>query len=95
MHRISPRPWVNGSSADRLVDQMMTVARALEAACYEMRMHQPHGRDYQIGPDGPASYKADHDEFRRRLRLVEELAEQYESEAYSLSTKEVRHAGTA
>ena len=94
MHRISPRPWINGSSAERLVEQIMKVHRALEDAAHQMRLWQPHGRDYQIGPDGPASYMADHDEFRRRLRLVEELAEQYESEAYSISTKEVRHAGT-
>jgi hypothetical protein len=68
-----------------LVDQMMTVHRALEAAAHEMRLWQPHGRDYQIGGD----YKADHAEHLRRLRLVEELAEQYESEAYSISKQEV------
>lgn len=89
MHRISPRPWINGSSAERLVEQMMTIARVLETACYEMRMHQPHGRDYQIGRDGAIAYMADHAEFRRRLKLVEELAEQYESEAYSISKQEV------
>jgi len=85
MHRISPRPWINGSSADRLIDQMMQVHRALEAAAYEMRKWQPHGRDYQIGGD----YHADREEFQRRLRLVEELAAQYESEAYSISRQEV------
>ena len=85
MHRISPKPWINGSSAERLVDQMMTVHRALEAAATAMRMWQPHGRDYQIGGD----YQADHEEYLRRLRLVEELAEQYESEAYSMSKQEV------
>lgn len=89
MHRISPRPSINGSSAERLVEQMMTIARALETACYEMRMHQPHGRDYLMVPDGPAAYRADHAEFRRRLKLVEELAEQYESEAYFISKQEV------
>ena len=85
MHRISPKPWINGSSAERLVDQMMTVHRALEDAATAMRMWQPHGRDYQIGGD----YQADHEEYLRRLRLVEELAEQYESEAYSMSKQEV------
>jgi len=85
MHRISPRPWINGSSAERLVDQMMTVHRALEAAAQEMRHWQPHGRDYQIGGD----YEADRLEFLRRLRMVEELAAQYESEAYSISKQEV------
>lgn len=88
MHRIAPRPWINGSSADRLVDQMMAVHRALEAAAQEMRQWQPHGRDYQIGPDRQAQYEADRVEFLRRLRLVEELAEQYESEAYSISRRE-------
>ena len=48
-------------------------------------MWQPHGRDYQIGGD----YQADNEEYLRRLRLVEELAEQYESEAYSMSKQEV------
>lgn len=85
MHRISPRPWVNGSSADRLVDQMMNVHRALEDAAHQMRMWQPHGRDYQIGGD----YQADHAEYLRRLRIIEELSAQYESEAYSISTREV------
>jgi hypothetical protein len=85
MHRISPRPWINGSSASVLVDQMMAVHRALEAAAHEMRLWQPHGRDYPIGGD----YKSDHAEYLRRLRLVEELAEQYESEAYSISKQEV------
>lgn len=85
MHRISPRPWINGSSAVRLVDQMMTVHRALEAAAHEMRLWQPHGRDYQIGGD----YEADRLEFHRRLRMVEELAAQYESEAYWISKQEV------
>lgn len=89
MHRISPRPWINGSSAERLVEQMMKVHRALEDAAHQMRLWQPHGRDYQIGPDGPAAYKADHAEYVRRLRIVEELSAQYESEAYSTSVLEV------
>ncbi len=85
MHRISPKPWINGSSAERLVDQMMTVHRALEDAAHQMRLWQPHGRDYQIGGD----YQADRAEFIRRLRLVEELAQQYRTEAISVRGKEV------
>ena len=85
MHRISPRPWINGSSAERLVDQMMTVHRALGDAAPAMRMWQPHGRDYQIGGD----YQADHAEYLRRLKIIEELEAQYESEAYSISKQEV------
>lgn len=84
MHRIAPVPSIYGSPAHCLVDQMMEVHRALEAACDAIRRWQPHGRDYQIGGD----YKADHDEFLRRLRLVEELATQYESEAYSIHNRE-------
>ena len=85
MHRISPVPCLNGSSARMLLDQMMRVHLALEDAAHQMRLWQPHGRDYQIGGD----YQADHEEYLRRLRLVEELAEQYESEAYSMSKQEV------
>jgi hypothetical protein len=85
MHRISPRPWVNGSSSYDLIDQTMTVHRALEDAAHAMRLWQPHGRDYQIGGD----YQADHAEYLRRLKLVEELAAQYENEAYSISKQEV------
>lgn len=85
MHRISPVPCLNGSSARTLLDQMMRVHLALEDAAHQMRLWQPHGRDYQIGGD----YQADHEEYLRRLRLVEELAEQYESEAYSMSKQEV------
>jgi hypothetical protein len=85
MHRIAPVPNINGSPAHCLIDQMMEVHRALDSACEVMRRWQPHGRDYQIGGD----YSADREEFVRRLRLVEELASQYESEAYSLSTVEV------
>ena len=85
MHRISPKPWINCSSAERLVDQMMTVHRALEDAAHQMRLWQPHGRDYQIGGD----YQADRAEFIRRLRLVEELAQQYQTEAISVRGKEV------
>jgi hypothetical protein len=85
MHRISPRPWINGSSASLLVDQTMTVHRALEDAAHAMRLWQPHGRDYQIGGD----YQADHAEYLRRLKLVEELSEQYETEAYAISKQEV------
>ena len=70
MHRISPRPWVNGSSASRLVDQMMTVHRALEDAAHAMRMHQPHGRDYQIGEGRDAAFINDFAEYRRRLELL-------------------------
>ena len=85
MHRISPVPCLNGSSARLLLDQKMRVHRALLDTTTAMRMWQPHGRDYQIGGD----YQADHEEYLRRLRLVEELAEQYESEAYSMSKQEV------
>ena len=85
MHRIAPVPCLNGSSARTLLDQMMRVHLALEDAAHQMRLWQPHGRDYQIGGD----YQADHEEYLRRLRLVEELAEQYESEAYSMSKQEV------
>jgi hypothetical protein len=88
MHRIAPVPNHNGSQAHCLIEQMMEVHTALEAACHLMRRWQPHGRDYQTGGD----YSADRIEFCRRLRLVEELAAQYESEAYTLSTREVRHA---
>ena len=89
MHRISPRPWINGSSASRLVDQMMAVHRALEDAAHAMRMHQPHGRDSQIGPGRDEARVKDHAEYLRRLRLVEELSGQYESEAYAISRQEV------
>jgi hypothetical protein len=85
MHRIAPAPCLNGSPAHCLIDQMMEVHRALDAACDVMRKWQPHGRDYQIGGD----YSADRAEFVRRLGVVEELAKQYESEAYTLSTREV------
>jgi len=84
MHRIAPVPNINGSPAHCLIDQMIEVHQALDAAAACMRKWQPHGRDYQIGGD----YQADHAEFRRRLTLVEELAAQYESEAYTLATKE-------
>jgi len=85
MHRIAPVPCLNGSSADALVEQFMEVAHALDAACEVMRRWQPHGRDYQIGGD----YAADRAEFVRRLRLVEELAQQYQTEAISVRRKEV------
>ena len=85
MPRIAPVPCLNGSSADALVEQLMEVAHALDAACEVMRRWQPHGRDYQIGGD----YAADHAEYLRRLKLVEELSEQYENEAYAISKKEV------
>jgi hypothetical protein len=80
MHRIAPVPNLNGSPARCLIDQAMEVCHALEAAAQVMRQWQPHGRDYQIGGD----YSADRAEFLRRLRLVEELAAQYESEAINL-----------
>jgi len=85
MHRIYPVPCLNGSPAHCLVEQMMEVSRALDAACNAMRKWQPNKRDYQVGGE----YNADREEYLRRLRLVKELAEQYESEAYSLSTMEV------
>ena len=85
MHRIAPVPNINGSPARCLIDQMMEVNRALETACDVMRKWHPHGRDYQFGGE----YQADREEYLRRLKIVEELAAQYESEAYSLSTREV------
>lgn len=81
MHRISPVPNMNGSPAHILVEQMMEVCHALEQAAKIMRQWQPHGRDYQAGGD----YKADRAEFERRNALIDEMARQYESEAYSLS----------
>jgi hypothetical protein len=84
MHRIAPVPNRNGSSAQDLADQMMRVSAILKDAVGLMATWQPHLRDYQIGGD----YLADRKEFTRRLRLVEELAAQYQSEAYTLSTQE-------
>jgi len=81
-HRIAPVPNHYGSTKQALVEQAMQVHRALEFAAALMRQWQPHGRDYQIGGD----YNADRAEFLRRLKIVETLASQYESEAYSLST---------
>lgn len=81
MHRIRPYPNLNGSPAHVLIEQMMEVCHALEHAAKIMRQWQPNGRDYQTGGD----YRADRAEFERRYRLVDELARQYESEAYSLS----------
>lgn len=77
MHQIKPIPNLNGSKADDLADQMMRVYAILADAAGAMRAYQPHGRDYQVGGD----YKADRAEFLRRLRLVEELAQQYQTEA--------------
>ena len=51
MHRISPRPCINGSSSYDLIDHTMTVHRGLGDAAHAMRLWQPHGRDYQIGGD--------------------------------------------
>lgn len=77
MHMISPVPNLNGSKASDLAAQMQSVANALEDAATLMMRWQPHGRDYQIGGD----YKADREEFLRRLGLVTALAHQYEDEA--------------
>lgn len=77
MHQIEPIPNINGSKADDLAEQMWSVSAALEQAAETMRQWQPHGRDYQIGGD----YQADQAEFLRRLRLVDELAQQYQTEA--------------
>lgn len=81
MHQIAPVPNLNGSKASDLADQMFTVSHALEEAADAIRKWQPHGRDYQIGGD----YQADRAEFLRRLRLVEELAQQYETEGVAVS----------
>jgi DNA-directed RNA polymerase sigma subunit (sigma70/sigma32) len=81
MHQIAPVPNHNGSPADALAEQMMEVCHALEAAVTLMARWQPHGRDYQIGGD----YQADRTVFLRRLRLVEELAQQYETEGVAVS----------
>ena len=89
MHRISPRPWINGTSASLLVDQMMRTHAVLADAAAAMRTSQPHGRDYQIGKNAEAAHKADHAEYIRRLKIVEELAAQYELEAYSISEQGV------
>lgn len=89
MHSISPVPCLNGSPADVLVDQMMEVHHALDAACELMRRWQPHGRDYQLGGD----YQADRAEFVRRLRLVEELAGQYQMEAIAVRRRADHKAG--
>jgi hypothetical protein len=77
MHTIAPVPNINGSKASDLADQMRKVAAALEAASYLMSLHQPHGRDYQIGGD----YTADRAEFLRRLKIIHDMAEQYDAEA--------------
>jgi hypothetical protein len=81
MHQIAPVPNINGSPASSLAEQMFIVTHALEEAADAMRKWQPHLRDYQIGGD----YQADRAEFFRRLRLVEELAEQYETEGVAVS----------
>jgi hypothetical protein len=81
MHAIAPVPNHNGSPASDLADQMFTVAHALEEAADAIRKWQPHGRDYQIGGD----YQADREEFLRRLRLIDELARQYETEGVAVS----------
>ena len=81
MHQIAPVPNHNGSPADDLAKQMMEVCHALEAALRLMDKWSPHGRDYQIGGD----YQADRAECMRRLRVVSELAEQYEREAIAVS----------
>lgn len=83
MHRLNPTPCPNGSRKEMLVDQYMEAARALDDALAIMRKWQPHGRDYQIGP---GDYQTDREEYYRRVRIVEELSAQYESEAYSIST---------
>jgi hypothetical protein len=90
MHRLTPTPFINGSSASMLVDQYMEVHRALEDAAAVMRKWQPHGRDYQIGP---GVYMDDRREVVRRLKLIEELAAQYESEAYAISKLDNRRKG--
>jgi len=81
MHQIAPVPNHNGSPASDLADQMFTVSHALEEAADAIRKWQPHLRDYQTGGD----YQADRTEFLRRLRMVEEMAQQYETEGVAVS----------
>jgi hypothetical protein len=88
MHKIAPGPNHNGTSAQVLAEQMMEVCHALERAAAVMATGQPHGRDYQTGGD----YRADRDEFLRRIGLVEAMAHQYEREAIAVSEYTKRKA---
>jgi len=80
-HTIRPVVNLNGSSKEDLLDKSMEIHRELKQLAQLMRGSIPHPRDYQTG----GNYAADRKEAIRRINLVDELAEAYYLDAWTLN----------
>lgn len=74
----------NGTSRQELIQQRREVHRALEDVLAELRMMNPHGRDYQTDPTGE-QYKLARAQHDRRVKTISDLKGEIMDEAVALS----------
>ena len=78
---IRPAVNLNGDTKQTLLDQTTEARRALQAAAVAMIQAAPHGRNYQTGGD----FQADRQEFSRRIKLIQELADLYHQDTVAIA----------
>lgn len=70
-----PTVHVNGTTRNRLVEQMESAVRALDEAIHRAREAEPNGRDYY--PQGDEAIRLAVDQHGRRLRVLHEIRDEY------------------
>lgn len=82
--RVTTLPIVNNNGDKRqdLIDQRLDVMRELDKAIDLMRQNGPHGRNYQLNPEG--SFKAAQDLHRERVDMLVQLRNDLNDEALAI-----------
>lgn len=79
MKSLRPIPDAIPNSRDQLADAFMDCSAALMEAVLAMKKHFPHARNYQ----SDEGLRLDAAEMNRRIRIVQELSDQFGVEADS------------
>jgi hypothetical protein len=72
-----PTIHLNGTSRERLVEQLCEASAALDAAYEALKRAAPNGRDYY--PQGPAAMEAAEREHRDRMARVDAVKQEVDA----------------
>lgn len=85
---VTPAVNMNGSPAKRLVEELVGVLNALDAAVDAMRAATPNGRDFQTLPNGFEATNSAVDAWRERIGMLIALKDEITNHALAIQVQD-------
>ena len=82
---IAPIVHLNGTSADRLAENLLRVYSTLQDAYQHLKQAAPNGRDYYVG--APGLFEAAVDQHRRRQQTLDSLINEIADEINAIQNQ--------